>query len=86
MCLFALSVLLEVCQILMAFIIYLLQLFTIYSDMAFQKLSREEGKVEILLHLTGFDLIGTLLNAPLSVYKQVYVLPMMHIDPEKVIE
>lgn len=54
--------------------------------MSFQKLSRQEGKVEILLHLTGNDLIGTLLNAPLSIYKQVYVLPMMHIDPEKVLK
>jgi leucyl-tRNA synthetase len=52
--------------------------------MAYQELSREEGKVEILARLTGWDLIGTRINAPLSVYKQVYVLPMMSIDPEKV--
>jgi len=53
------------------------------KNMSFQKLSRDEGKVEILQHVTGQELIGTLLNAPLSVYKQVYVLPMSSIDPEK---
>lgn len=52
-------------------------------NMAYQELSKEEGKVEILARMTGWDLIGTLVNAPLSIYKQVYVLPMMSIDPEK---
>lgn len=52
-------------------------------NMSFQEMSRKEGQVEVLLRLKGWDLIGTLLNAPLSVYKQVYVLPMTSIDPEK---
>lgn len=51
--------------------------------MAFQGLSRETGKFEILERISGMDLIGTKVNAPLSIYKQVYVLPMTSIDPDK---
>ncbi len=52
--------------------------------MCFQELSRVEGKHEVMLELTGWDLIGAAIIAPLSVYKQVYVLPFIHVDPEKV--
>lgn len=46
------------------------------NNMAYQKLSKERGVVSELGTIKGQDLIGALVNAPLSVHKQVYVLPM----------
>ena len=54
-------------------------------DMSYQGLSREDGKVEILLEISGTDLLGLPLKAPLAKYERVYVLPMLHINPDKVI-
>lgn len=45
-------------------------------NMAFQGYTAVWGEVQKLADLTGSDLIGTLLNAPLSVHKSVRVLPM----------
>jgi len=52
-------------------------------NMSYQGLSREDGKVEILLEISGADLLGLPLKAPLAKFERVYVLPMMHINPEK---
>lgn len=56
----------------------------LFADLSYQEHSRKDGEVEILLTVSGMDLIGALVNAPLSIYKQVYVLPMLTIDHSKV--
>jgi leucyl-tRNA synthetase len=43
----------------------------------------EFGKYECLAKLTGFDLIGKALKAPLSPYEKVYALPMSTISMTK---
>jgi hypothetical protein len=52
--------------------------------MSFQELTREDGKTEILLTIIGQDLIGMLVNAPLSVYNQIFILPMKAVNCNKV--
>lgn len=44
--------------------------------MAFQGLFEEEGKTKKLGEIVGADLVGTKINAPLSINKEVWVLPM----------
>jgi len=44
--------------------------------MAFQGLFEEEGKLKKLGEIKGIDVVGTKIKAPLSVYDQVWVLPM----------
>lgn len=56
------------------------------KDMAFQYLSKEEGKVSCLLKLKGWDLLGVAVKAPLSYYPVIYVLPMSTISMTKVIQ
>lgn len=51
--------------------------------MAFQGLSPEYGKFECLLNIKGTDLLGLQVEAPLSSYGTVYVLPMLTILPTK---
>lgn len=46
-----------------------------------------QGKIkeEVPLKVVkGSELIGVRVNAPMSVYKDVYLLPMKSIDPKKV--
>ncbi|KAI0533322.1 leucyl-tRNA synthetase [Xylaria digitata] len=45
-------------------------------NLSFQGYSAVWGETQKLVELTGADMIGTLLNAPLSVHKSVRVLPM----------
>ncbi|GAW13850.1 hypothetical protein ANO14919_032400 [Xylariales sp. No.14919] len=45
-------------------------------NLSFQGYSAVWGEVQKLIELTGADVIGTLLDAPLSVHKSVRVLPM----------
>ena len=52
-------------------------------NMAYQGLTRENGKVECVATLSGQDLLGTPLRAPLAKYDVVHVLPMASISPEK---
>ncbi|KAG5518585.1 hypothetical protein PMAC_002981 [Pneumocystis sp. 'macacae'] len=46
------------------------------KNMAFQKLSPGKGVVNKIVNLIGSSMIGTKVRAPLSIYKEVYVLPM----------
>ncbi|CAI2172928.1 4836_t:CDS:10 [Funneliformis geosporum] len=48
-------------------------------NMAFQGYSEERGKVSQLAEVKGSLFIGTKVSAPLSKYKQVYVLPMENV-------
>eukprot|EP01105_Mastigella_eilhardi_P024714 TRINITY_DN64_c0_g4_i1.p1 TRINITY_DN64_c0_g4~~TRINITY_DN64_c0_g4_i1.p1 ORF type:complete len:1079 (-),score=347.02 TRINITY_DN64_c0_g4_i1:3286-6522(-) len=52
-------------------------------NFAFQGFSEEPGKVKCLLELTGADLMGLPLKAPLTSYPIVYTLPMLTIQPDK---
>eukprot|EP01098_Paradermamoeba_levis_P006118 TRINITY_DN253_c0_g1_i4.p1 TRINITY_DN253_c0_g1~~TRINITY_DN253_c0_g1_i4.p1 ORF type:complete len:765 (+),score=306.09 TRINITY_DN253_c0_g1_i4:140-2296(+) len=52
-------------------------------NMSWQGFSREQGKVKCLLELTGHDLLGLPLKAPLSKYDVIYTLPMLTISTEK---
>ncbi|RIA97593.1 leucine-tRNA ligase, partial [Glomus cerebriforme] len=48
-------------------------------NMAFQGYSEERGKINQLIEIKGSALIGTKVNAPLSKYEQVYILPMENV-------
>ena len=50
--------------------------------MSFQGYTGEEGKWEEIMELKGESLIGSKLKAPLSVYGEVYLLPMFKINME----
>ncbi|KAL2913766.1 cytosolic leucyl tRNA synthetase [Polyrhizophydium stewartii] len=52
-------------------------------DMAFQSLFKEKGKIVKLADLTGWDLVGVPLSAPLSPFDEVYTLPMEGVLPTK---
>jgi leucyl-tRNA synthetase len=52
-------------------------------NFAFQELTVEYGKYPSLAKVTGQDLIGKALKAPLTVYDKVYALPMKTISMEK---
>lgn len=53
------------------------------TDLCFQGYSKEFGKAVRLLELTGQDLIGTRIKAPLAAYDHIYVLPMLTVSLEK---
>ncbi len=53
--------------------------------MAYQKLSLEDGKVQVELRISGSDMLGMKVNAPLGLHPQVHVLPMLHVNVEKVL-
>lgn len=50
---------------------------------AYQGLTPEFGKYEVLAEILGSELIGAKLRAPLSVYEVVYALPMLTIKDDK---
>jgi len=52
-------------------------------NLAFQERSIKAGEVIELATFKGTELMGTKLNAPLSIYKTVYALPMMTISDKK---
>ena len=51
--------------------------------MAYQGMTVEESKVDIVLELAGQDIMGIPLNAPLTSHKIVYTLPMLTIKEDK---
>lgn len=52
-------------------------------NFAYQDLTKEYGKYPKLATVTGQDLIGKPLKAPLSHYEKVYALPMSSISMNK---
>lgn len=52
-------------------------------NMCFQGFTSENGKFEVLADITGEDILGLKLKAPLSTNEVVYSLPMMSIKPDK---
>ena len=53
------------------------------ANMAYQEFTAVEGNATPLATVTGADLLGLPLHAPLSVYKTVYCLPMMTVSAAK---
>ncbi|XP_017485590.1 PREDICTED: leucine--tRNA ligase, cytoplasmic-like [Rhagoletis zephyria] len=52
-------------------------------NMSFQGFTVEEGKVIEIAELTGQDLLGTPLAAPMTSHKVIYTLPMLSIKEDK---
>lgn len=48
-------------------------------NLCYQGFMKEEGNPSILLELTGQDILGLALSAPLAHYKIIYTLPMLTI-------
>ncbi|XP_076181094.1 leucyl-tRNA synthetase [Ptiloglossa arizonensis] len=52
-------------------------------NMAYQDFFNEEGKISVILKLTGMDILGLPLEAPLTSNKVIYTLPMLTIKENK---
>ena len=52
-------------------------------NMAYQGFMKTEGEVEVVMELTGQDIMGLGLSAPLSLYSTIYTLPMLTIKEDK---
>lgn len=52
-------------------------------NLAYQGFTSEYGKIDIVLELTGDDLIGAKLKAALTAYDIIYALPMLTIKDDK---
>jgi leucyl-tRNA synthetase len=52
-------------------------------NMAYQGFINEEGKLDVLLEITGQDIIGLALQAPLTSNRKIYTLPMLTIKEGK---
>jgi len=53
------------------------------NNMAYQGMTKEDNKVEVLLELVGQDIMGIALNAPLTSHEKIYTLPMLTIKEGK---
>ena len=51
--------------------------------MAYQGLTKEDSKVNVVMELVGQDIMGIALNAPLTCHKVIYTLPMLTIKEDK---
>lgn len=52
-------------------------------NMAYQGFTAKEGEYKVIAEVTGKDLFGVELQAPLTSYKKIYALPMMTIKEDK---
>ncbi|XP_064483377.1 leucine--tRNA ligase, cytoplasmic-like [Ornithodoros turicata] len=52
-------------------------------NMSYQGFTKENGKVDVLLNLTGQDIMGLPLRSPLTSYNVIYTLPMLTIKEDK---
>jgi len=53
------------------------------KNMAYQGLTKDDDKFEILMELTGQDIMGIALHAPLTSNEKIYTLPMLTIKEDK---
>ena len=53
------------------------------TNMAYQDMTKEFGKLELIQRVKGKDMIGLPLDAPLTPYDTVYTLPLLTIDMNK---
>lgn len=52
-------------------------------NMSYQGFTEKDGSVDVLLELTGQDIMGMALKAPLAHYQKIYTLPMLTIKEDK---
>ncbi|KAK0084718.1 hypothetical protein PV325_006527 [Microctonus aethiopoides] len=52
-------------------------------NIAYQGFTEVEGKINIITRLTGQDIMGLALSAPMTSHKVIYTLPMMTIKSDK---
>ncbi|XP_015605732.1 leucine--tRNA ligase, cytoplasmic [Cephus cinctus] len=52
-------------------------------NMSYQGFTKEEGKIDVIATLTGQDILGLPLQAPLTSHKVIYTLPMLTIKEDK---
>lgn len=52
-------------------------------NMAYQNFFAEEGKIDIICEISGSELLGMALSAPLTPHKTIYALPMLSIREDK---
>ncbi|XP_078481637.1 leucine--tRNA ligase, cytoplasmic [Ciona intestinalis] len=52
-------------------------------NMAYQEMTATQGKIDIVAELTGQDVMGLPLSAPLTCYQVIYTLPMLTIKEDK---
>lgn len=52
-------------------------------NMSFQGFTEVNGEVKVIAELTGMELMGTALAAPLTPHKVIYILPMLTIKEDK---
>lgn len=53
------------------------------NNMAYQEILEIDNEVDPLIEVTGFELMGAKLSAPLTSYKTIYTLPMLTVKEEK---
>ncbi len=52
-------------------------------NMSFQGFTIEDGKVDVVAEITGQDIMGVALKAPLTTFDKIYTLPMLTIKEDK---
>lgn len=52
-------------------------------NMSYQGFTAADGKVDVVVELTGQDLLGVALSAPLTPNKTIYALPMLSVKEDK---
>ncbi|XP_014217285.1 leucine--tRNA ligase, cytoplasmic [Copidosoma floridanum] len=52
-------------------------------NMSWQGFTKEEGKIDIVVELTGSDILGASLKSPKTSYDVIYTLPMLTIKEDK---
>jgi len=52
-------------------------------NLAYQGFMQEEGRVDVVLELSGRDILGLGLAAPLAVHPTIYTLPMLTVKQDK---
>merc|ERR1719216_747175 len=51
--------------------------------MAYQAFTAGDGEVDVVAEVTGQDIMGAALKAPLAKYDRIYTLPMLTIKEDK---
>ncbi|KAL1506028.1 hypothetical protein ABEB36_005464 [Hypothenemus hampei] len=52
-------------------------------NMCFQGFTKTEGKFNVLVEVSGQDLLGCALKAPMTIFEKIYALPMLTIKDNK---
>lgn len=52
-------------------------------NLAYQGFTATDGKIDVVAELTGQDLLGVSLSAPLTPHKTIYALPMLSVKEDK---